>query len=230
MASKRRAAVSKIGRAQPKPKPLSPVVPPLDVGDATVAKLTYDILELHRASGMRAVAARAEMGRLLLKVRHRVEHGDWIRWLQRHAPFTRRTAARAIVLHQLKHTDPQRFARLAPLGISKANVLVTLPPDAVDHLLQGPHVVPSSGASKTVLAMTFAELMQVIAALDDDLYENAAELLVATYRRQVRAIIRTVRALVEDRDLIAEQDLADLYDDLVDATALLADAFSLDDG
>ena len=225
MASKRRAAPI----AAPRPKPVSPVVPPLDVGDLTVAQLTRDILELCGASGKRSVTARAEIGRLLLQVQQHLDWGDWRPWLSRHVPFTARTAERAIALHQLRQSAPQRFARLAPLGVSKANVLVTLPPALVDELFGKAHTVPGTTIDKTVLAMTFAELMQVISSLQAK-PDDAASALVHAYQRQIRALIRTVDALIEDRQHIAEDELVDMHDDLLDALSRLAEAFDLDEG
>ena len=183
---------------------------------------------MHGTSGKRDVIARAEMGRLLLQLQQRLAWGDWRRWLERHTPFTARTAERAIALHQLQQTEPERFARIAPFGVSKANVFVTLPPRFVAKLLAGPHTIPGTTIVKTVLAMTFAELMQVIASYGEQEPEDAATVLVDTYRRQIHALIRTVDALVEDRQHIAEDDLVDLHDDLLAAVARLAAAFDFD--
>jgi hypothetical protein len=146
------------------------------------------------------------------------------------AEVTVSTAKRAIRLHQISRSDPALFARIAPLGVAKAMVLITLPPPLLEQLFAGPHLLPESGAQKALASMTYAELMSVIVALgkhDDE--PDAATLLLRAYRQQVRALIGTLDALMEAHDGIAEDDVAELHDDLVDVTARFAGVFSLDD-
>ncbi|MBI4701030.1 MAG: DUF3102 domain-containing protein [Deltaproteobacteria bacterium] len=203
--------------------------PRCPVGDHTLDQLTHDILDLLAQGDRRAVSARAEVGRLLSQVRQRLPHGAWTGWLEQHVPFNGRTAERAIRLHGLSRSDPKLFARLAPLGVSKADVLITLPRATVEKLLAGRHAVPSTGARKPLVAMSFAELMGVIAALDPGDTGDATATLLGTYRRQIRTLIGTFDALIEHRRAIADEDLVELYDKLLDAAARLAHAFSLDD-
>ena len=229
MASKRPAPrQAKSPRARPSPNPVSPTLPL----PAAVDQLTQQILQLSQRSDQGAVSTRAEIGRLLLHVRERLPHGSWESWLEHHLPFTLSTAKRAIRLHQVRLADPALFARLAPLGVAKTYLFLNLPPEIVDQLLSAPQPIPSTGAEKPVAAMTFAELMEVVSALGAEQDLDAAEPLLRAYRHKVRGLIRAIDDLIEGHTLIAaadaEDELAELYDDLQQASAKLADAFSLE--
>lgn len=165
-------------------------------------------------------------------LREQLPHGRWATWIEHHLPFTASTAKRAIRLHHLRVQEPQRFALLAPIGVAKAYVFLTLPEEVAETLLSAPQPVPSIGKDKLVAAMTFAQMMEVISALGDEQDLDGGELLVRDYRRKVHALVRAIDKLVEGHEAVAaadtEDELGELYDDLQDASARLAAAFALE--
>jgi Protein of unknown function (DUF3102) len=197
--------------------------------DPQIAQLTRDILECLASGGRHSVHARADAGGHLLDVRKRLAHGDFSRWLDTEVPFNQRTAERAIKLHLVRRSNPALFDTIAPLGIAKASVLITLPPTAINSLVGKRHLVASAGVSMTLAQMSFSQLKEVIAARATET-PDASDVIVSDYRRQVRTLIRTIDLLIDNRVAIDEHAIGELHDDLLEAAARLAHAFELDDG
>jgi hypothetical protein len=149
-------------KSPPKKSPLAPEFPPPTLPPDTLAALTTDILQLLSTANIQEVEARAEIGALLLDVKATLDHGAWLPWLSENMPLTPSTAKRAIQLYQFQHNAPATFDKLARLGLTKAYKLMTLPPAELEAFLSTAHEVPSVGAKKTPLQMTFAEMMEVL--------------------------------------------------------------------
>jgi Protein of unknown function (DUF3102) len=229
------------GPVSPGTSPFDPVLPdgalPIDVPppqdsdeeaieSPEVQQLTGDILQHHATAGRAAVAARAEIGRLLLEVRSRIPHGAWLPYLQRKLPFSLSTAHRAIQLHHFRNNHPALFKQLEPLGVSKAMRLAKRPVAEVAAFLAQPHVVPATGAKKTPLQLSYVELL---AALDPPKRSrHPGDAILDGYRRSGRRFIRDIATLIEHRQLLDRDDVTDLYDDLLYAVSELATAFDLE--
>jgi hypothetical protein len=77
--------------------------------------------------------------------------------------------------------------------------------------------------------MTFAELIEVVTTLRG--HRDAGAKLVRDYRRQVRALLRTIDQLVEHSEQISAgdvDDIDDVYDDLLDSVHRLGTLFALE--
>lgn len=213
-------AVGKVG-----PVPLEPDDP---LESPEIQKLAGEIVQHHLAAEKDSVLARAENGGRLLKVKGQLAHGDWGRFIAQKVPFSQKTVERAINLHHFREGHPTRFDELLPLGLTKADILIRQSPTAFDALFAGqPHVVPSSGAKKTLSLMSPSDLLEVIAQPQP---VDEAEALVRSTTRSSRRLIRELRALVDRRgELDLDRDeLVDLYDDLLEALSRLAQAFDLE--
>lgn len=200
-------------------------------GPDPVARLTASLQELLRQSGQQDAAARVEIGRMLAEVRALLAHGAWLAWLDREVSFTSRSAESYIQLYEWARDHPVFYQRLSLLGISKLYLLSRLDTRLVATLSsRSAYVVPSSGKSRTLELMTLGELMEVVAGLDHARpVPEPGERLVATHRRRVNALVRSIDALIAHHELVSHDDLEELHDHLLDAAARLAARFSLDD-
>ena len=125
----------------------APHVDPLETPE--VEALTQQILQHEATANSGSVQARAEQGAALLAVKAEIPHGSWLTYLQKKVPFSRRTADRAIDLYHFREGHPAAFAKLHPIGLTKADLLLKLPVPQMVAFLSKPHPVPSAGATKT---------------------------------------------------------------------------------
>ena len=193
-----------------------------------IQKLADDIVQHHLAAEKQNVLVRAENGKRLLNAKSQLDHGDWGRFLVEKVPFSQKTAERAINLHHFKNANPARFEKLVPLGLIKADILISQPPAVFDALFANqPHLVPSLGVKLNLSRMSKSELLEVITQPDT---VDAAEALVRTTTRSTRRLIRDLGTLVDRRDdLDLDRDeIVDLYDDLLHALSRLAKAYDLE--
>jgi hypothetical protein len=205
---------------KPIPRPSSP----------ELTQLTASVRELVRQAARTDVEARVQIGHQLIRVRNLLKHGQWLDWVDREVPFTSRSAENYIKLSHFAHGDPARFGKIADLGATKVYLLMSLPPALFDRVLAAKdHLVPSANARKTLAVMTFAELIEVVTTLRG--HRDAGAKLVRDYRRQVRALLRTIDQLVEHSDQISAGDVGDIddvYDDLLDSVHRLGTIFALE--
>lgn len=222
-------AIQSVAAATRAPRRVDPTAAPTALPDPQLASLTAEILRLLATAGEQDVGARVQIGRLLLRVRHRLAHGEWAPWLARHVPFTRRTAERAVQLFQFSGSQPRLYQALAPLGVAKVNVLITMSPAAIQQLIDKLHRIPSTGITKPLTTVTFAELMEIIAAQSGPPDQDAATALLNTYKNQVRALVHTLDTLIAHKSSLPPDQLEELHDDLLEAAARFAIAFGIDD-
>ncbi len=207
------------------PPPLAPD-DPLDSPE--IQQLADDILQHHLAAEKENVLVRAQNGARLLQAKSKLAHGDWGRFVAERVPFSQKTVERAINLHHFQNAHPARFAKLLPLGLIKADILIHQPPATFDALFSNqPHLVPSLGVELTLTRMSKSELLEVITQPEPI---DLSEALVRNTTRSTRRLIRDLRTLVDRRDdLDLDRDeIVDLYDDLLQALSRLAKAYDLE--
>jgi hypothetical protein len=105
-----------------------------------------------------------EIGRRLKHVKENdLTHGQWEKWLKNNVNFSERQARRFMqIVDEFKTDDVVR------IGTSKIFEIIQLPSD-IDRqeFIEKPHVIPSTGETKTVDEMTVRELREVKKALKE---------------------------------------------------------------
>jgi hypothetical protein len=97
-----------------------------------------------------------EIGKLLIKAKTRVEHGQWLMWLQDNVDMSYVTAGRLMRI-------AKEFANNSPvtnLGYSKVSVLLTLPKDERNEFLNRTHNI--GGIEKKVQEMSKREIQDQV--------------------------------------------------------------------
>lgn len=209
--TRRRAArVDDKLKPTPPAPPDEPTADPFD--DPVVAQLTGDILQHHGAANSKSVEVRAEVGRLLLDVRARLPHGSFGTYLSEHVPFNPSTAERAANLHRFRVKQPALFDQIARAGLSHAYVLIKLPVPKIEALVNQSHTVPSTGVNKTLLAMGFDEMMELVAGARPA--KNPAKARLHEYKRAARRLIRALDDMVDKDEHVDPDDLGDIHEEL----------------
>ncbi|MCA9622237.1 MAG: DUF3102 domain-containing protein [Myxococcales bacterium] len=157
--------------------------------------LKGEILQLVGAVQADEVEARAEVGKRLAVVRAELPHGAWLPWVKEHLPFGPESARRAIQLHEFRGSQPEVFAKLRPLGLTKVYALLALGPKQRDELVGKRHVVPSTGFEKAPLEMTFAEMMEVLHPPEPETPITTRTRVLRGLRRQTQGLTRLLAEL-----------------------------------
>ena len=125
-----------------------------DLAAKDVDTLTDEILSYSANVG----ASLVEIGRRLSAVKAKLQHGEWLEWLETRVNYSVRTAQRLMKLAD----ELQNAPTLAHLGASKALALLSLPePDRNAMLAEGAVV---NGETKSVDEMSVRELNAAIQA------------------------------------------------------------------
>ncbi|HHH28938.1 MAG TPA: DUF3102 domain-containing protein [Polyangiaceae bacterium] len=198
--------------------------------DPEIEQLTGEIVQQHLDAARYSVQARAENGRRLLEVKQRLKHGQWHAYLAKKVPYDRKTADRAIALYHFRQSHPARFEKLAPLGLTKAYLLMDLAPKVIDTMVKGEHLVPLTGETKPVRLMSKNELMSVLFPPKAEEAEQVTA-LTRGYRSATKKLIAQLDLLIDHAPLLtaARDTLVDLYDDLLHTLSRFSLTFALDD-
>ncbi|HHH27507.1 MAG TPA: DUF3102 domain-containing protein [Polyangiaceae bacterium] len=216
-----------------RPSPVIDEVRPLPLDpfqDPEIQQLTSEIRQQHLEAHRQSVKARAENGRRLLEVKQRLKHGQWHPYLQTQVPYDRKTADRAINLYHYRQSHPERFEQLTVMGLTKAYLLIKLPPAELDALMKGEHFVPLTGAKKPLHLMSKNELISVLFPPEKEDPEPIRA-LTRGYRSATKALIAQLDRLIDHAPLLtsARDTFLDLYDDLLHTLSRFSLAFALDD-
>jgi hypothetical protein len=134
--------------------------------DRQVVRLTSRVRDLLLAVGRRTTEATVAIGRHLAEIHARLQHGQWLEWLEDNPPFSRRTATGYIALAEWADASAADFARLGHVGPTKLMLLAAQPPAKIRGLKAGkPIDVPGIDRKKTIEAMTVADLDRVLGGL-----------------------------------------------------------------
>ena len=109
-------------------------------------------------------------------------------------PWTPATVKRAIQLNAYRQTKPAQFEELARLGLTKAYVLMALPPGEMDAFVGQAHEV-RTGVVKTPVQMTVKEMMGVV--FGEPEAKPAGVQALEAVKRTVRSLGKAVEALLE---------------------------------
>ena len=130
--------------------------------DRHVVRLTEQILEAHAKATARLVAAIAEIGGRMARVRARLSDAQWNAWVS-DLPLHPRTIANYMALADFAGRAPQQFERFGHLGPAKLYVLAAGNPDKVRRLkIDARMAIPGGGERKKIGDMTSTELRRVV--------------------------------------------------------------------
>lgn len=125
---------------------------------AGIAVITSEILFYKQQAGCAII----EIGRLLIKAKEQMKHGEWIPWLRDKVDFSERTAQRFMKCAEEYGGNTKL---VTDLGLRKALALLALPESERDEFASEKHEV--NGAEKSVGEMTSAELEKAIRERDE---------------------------------------------------------------
>ena len=125
---------------------------------AGIAVITSEILFYKQQAGCAII----EIGRLLIKAKEQMKHGEWIPWLRDKVDFSERTAQRFM---KCAEEYGENTKLVTDLGLRKALALLALPESERDEFASEKHEV--NGAEKSVEEMTSAELEKAIRERDE---------------------------------------------------------------
>jgi hypothetical protein len=210
------------------PKKVTVPADPFD--DPLIEQLTEEIVQHHFDANRYEVETRAENGRRLLEVKQHLGYGHWHAYLKKKVPYDRKTADRAIALYHYRQSHPDRFEQITVMGLTKAYLLLELPPADLDALLKGEHLVPMTGATKSVRMMTKNELISLLFP-KEAVEPEPVKALTRAYKSATRALIAQLDVLIDNAKLMtaARDTLVDLYDDLLHTLSRFSLTFALDD-
>jgi hypothetical protein len=97
-----------------------------------------------------------EYGKLFVESKALLEHGEWLKWLRKHVPFSLSKVQKLMQIANEYDTAPV----FADLGISKLLFLIAIPKDKRNEFIRTFHIV--NGKKKSVKAMSKRELQDVI--------------------------------------------------------------------
>ncbi len=196
-----------------------------------VARLTAQARALLAQSQGGDARSRVALGAVLQQVHAKLEHGQWLGWLERTVPFTARSAQNYIELSAWAEARPAVFERVAPLGASKVYLMSKLPPALLEQLLAKPdHLVPGTKRRATLELMKYAEFMKLVLQATrpaspptDPMVE-----LLGDARSSASRTIKLMKMLIANKDALDQDAVEDLHDDLVVALQAVSKAFKLD--
>ena len=211
--------------------PPTPARPPADAtAAAEIARLTAEAKALLSQSNGGDARSRVALGGVLQKVHERLDHGQWLLWLEATVPFTPRSAQNYIELSAWASATPAVFERVATLGASKVYLISKLPPSQIEQLLaKAEHVVPGTNRRTTLALMKYAEFMKLTlqtgrpAAPTDPMAE-----ILADARASVNRTLKAMKLLIANKQAMDHEAVEDMHDDLVVALQKLSAAFKLD--
>jgi len=120
--------------------------------ERSIDVITEEILYYKDQAG----SAILQIGRRLIEAKEKLDHGDWLPWLEQKVEFSERQAQNFMRLAR-EYPNPQP---VADLGARKALALLAVAPEDRDAFLNEPHVI--DGEEKSVADMSARELEQAI--------------------------------------------------------------------
>jgi len=176
-----------------------------------------------------AAHTRVALGGVLHQVRDRLEHGEWLGWLEGTVPFTARSALNYIELSSWANANGAVFERVAPLGASKVYLLSKLPAAQLEQLLAKPdHLVPGAKQRTTLPLMKYGDFMKLLLQLSRPAAPPTDPMvaLLADARSSAKKTIRLMKLLSAHKQALDHDAVEDLHDDLVVALQKLSSASS----
>lgn len=165
----------------------------------TIEIITEEILFYKQQAGV----AILEIGHRLIEAKAKLEHGDWLPWLEEKVEFSSRTAQRFMKLAE----GYEKSDTVTLLGTRKALALLALPESEREEFAAQPHVV--DGELKTAEEMSSEEFERLVRERDAALKE-VQELRVDLedqkqgFDADVERLQAEVNAARQDRDKMAE--------------------------
>jgi len=214
------------------PRVAATVVTPWE-SDPVVERLTNEIAQLHTSTARKLVDALVQLGRLMQRVKTRLDHGEWARWVDTAVPLNVRTIGNYMALAEWATAHPADLDRFRELGPSKLYRLAAAPRPVVAKLkARKRHSIPGHDAPKTLAVMSTIELGRLIADLTPGratppVKPISIRAVVGDSQRRIASLQESAAALIKRRREVDPEDAAAMHADLLALTNSLARAFRL---
>ncbi len=201
--------------------------------DAIVVRLTKEIERLHASAARTVAEAVLQVGRRMQRIRKRLDHGEWERWVDEATPWTARTVRNYLALTQWASERPAEFEQFRHLGASKLYQLAAAPRPVLAQLkARKKHAVPDRDKPRTLELMTNVELGRVIGDLTGrepppPVAEVSIKVVVGACARGVDKLQDATAVLVQRRDEVDADEVVEIHTALVEMTRTLGRAFRL---
>lgn len=184
--------------------------------DATVARLTKELLELDRKWRLDGVARAVTLGKMLRSIRDRLPPGTWTVWLDEAVPYTARTAQMYMELERWREAHPEDFMRFRHLGPTKLHLLLSAPAKARKHIRGRVRLrIPGADVLKPIDVMTVRELDAVIRDLaPTPPPTRPIGTVVAAFEKHLSQLEETTDALIARADEIDRDEALALHERL----------------
>jgi hypothetical protein len=198
-----------------------------------VVRLTDEITRLQASAARKVADAVLQIGRRMERIRERLAHGEWERWVEDATPWSLRTVVNYLGLARWATEHPADFDRFRQLGPSKLYQLAAAPSPVIAKLkARKRHRVPDRDEPRTLELMTTADLSRVIGDLvgrapPPDVEPVSIKTIVGGYRRGLDKLQDGTTTLVNRSDEVDRDDAAAMHGELVKMAKQLARAFRL---
>ena len=194
----------------------------------TVVRLTRAIVALDQKTATTVVEAVLELGRMLLRVKDELPHGEWAKWLSEGVRLEQNTAARYMAVSAWAMARPREFAKFRALSISKIYRLLALEPEQRRALHGRALAVPGTDRRLMISEMTLAQFDRVIRDLTaPPPPADPVPKLLQGARHRFGALQAYAAELIEHGADVDPEQVADLHAGLVELAERLESAFGL---
>ncbi len=195
---------------------------PIPFEDPAAVALAREVLQLYETAARDMAETVVEIGRRLDALGQLVPQGSMYRWVDQHAPFSRRAAVNYLRLARFAQERPADFQRWKHLGPSKLYAITTLGWEGLRVMRRRKTHPVGPGERRTLERMSVAQLYARVASLRGDPAQPESTRVLDSARRRARGLATVADTLV-GLDDVAEEDARALRDLLADLVARLDD-------
>ena len=226
----RKLSTTKFHGRQARPTPPEPVTPSELPWQQVpeVRRAVAEIENLAQQESLDSVDRARHLGSLLMAIRSRLVHGEWIRCASSFASFNRRTATRYVALAEWADSNPLQFKGAKSLALAKLHLLADLDDVPRTRLLARAVLIPGTDLRLTVAEMTRAQLASVITTLRVTKSKRTEiDAAIKSTRTILATAGRLVTTLIEHGDDIDHAVISEIHAELVQLAEQLQAAFDL---
>ncbi len=135
----------------------------LSLSDPLIRRTTWKIKQLHETYLRDAAETVVEVGQCLIKIKPRLKHGHWIRWIEDYLHFSTRSVENYMNLAGFARTHARIFGRFKELGPTKLYVIASLERKHLGRIIRKKYwPISDSNKTKTLAQMSIIEFYEVL--------------------------------------------------------------------